>query len=625
MFSIQFIISSIKEYVTKNSNIIILSSDINEDFKSEILTKTQFLINKFTKYCYEIIKDETGKYSKYSSLNKAEIALFVREYNTAQQLIEKTVSLGKQLNEINQVYLAKDVQICIKIANDVETDKIKIFNQEIVNLFDECLIYYRKNKYPKEYYDTRVKYLEYISLFKEKALLFMEEINKFIEDLWLIDNQIFSNKLTDKSETTFLGLTLYSDKTNLIDDFYSIENNNNSSNKSNQVNYDELIYRNYLKIRVLLKLHELLSNMNLKRKSSFILFNIIKFSQGISEFQEFINYSYTTLLKLLDCCNISETKIDSIGCFNSLHNQIILEKNKKMLYDTRKETQIEALNKITTNNYSSQFTEINQTLIKDLRLFNKIKNELIENKENTVYSNELSKRRLNEDEKLNIFYRNKFYKEYLIDANWETLQHQMIIYSINLISLLKKSNEHEEELIDFKSSINKFNTYNVNNLISIYNNIQNVFKDDALIDKKKYELYLLQSLSNYLTLEQQKYLSQSLIENYSSFQTNNTNTNSYNLVKLPYLVRITPNPSNIRFEKTLVNEAISTKNSNVFLYNPWGQQDYLEYYWTNNSYQTVAVEFMNDLDIELALTKVTILFENNSTAFSFPSKFIIIL
>lgn len=103
-----------------------------------------------------------------------------------------------------------------------------------------------------------------------------------------------------------------------------------------------------------------------------------------------------------------------------------------------------------------------------------------------------------------------------------------------------------------------------------------------------------------------------------------------NLLKLPFLVRIIPICSDIKFEsrknpnfaaQKKPNENTETEKNQVenkiFLYNPWEKSDGVNYYWTCNSYQRIYVEFYNPLAIEIKISKIIILFEGIKP-FTFP-------
>ncbi len=100
-----------------------------------------------------------------------------------------------------------------------------------------------------------------------------------------------------------------------------------------------------------------------------------------------------------------------------------------------------------------------------------------------------------------------------------------------------------------------------------------------------------------------------------------------NLIKLPILMKILPVTSEVKFDvvksnkkKTMLEETENTE-SNVFLYNPWERDETINYYWTENSYQKIIIQFYNPLNVELKVNKIVLLCEGNKP-FSFPSKFI---
>ena len=84
-----------------------------------------------------------------------------------------------------------------------------------------------------------------------------------------------------------------------------------------------------------------------------------------------------------------------------------------------------------------------------------------------------------------------------------------------------------------------------------------------------------------------------------------------NVSKLPFLMRIIPVTSNIRFD-VQVNPN-KKKKTDIFLYNPWEQNKFVNnnFYWTTNSYQQIRIQFYNPLDIELDINKIRILFKGN--------------
>lgn len=130
-----------------------------------------------------------------------------------------------------------------------------------------------------------------------------------------------------------------------------------------------------------------------------------------------------------------------------------------------------------------------------------------------------------------------------------------------------------------------------------------------------------------LTSEEQQKISESIIQNSNLLQ----EKIFLNLLKLPFLMRIIPISSDIKFDmkknpnyKPLISEEENKQQSGnkVFLYNPWEKNDGINYYWTANSHQKIFVEFYNPLSIEIKVSKIVIIFEGKKP-FTFPSNYFI--
>jgi hypothetical protein len=94
-----------------------------------------------------------------------------------------------------------------------------------------------------------------------------------------------------------------------------------------------------------------------------------------------------------------------------------------------------------------------------------------------------------------------------------------------------------------------------------------------------------------------------------------------NLIRLPFLVRVVPIISGIKFDVVKTNKIENNNTSTsekIFLYNPWEKDESINYYWTVNSFQKVILHLYNPLQVELKVYKIVILFEGNKP-FSIPS------
>ena len=141
-------------------------------------------------------------------------------------------------------------------------------------------------------------------------------------------------------------------------------------------------------------------------------------------------------------------------------------------------------------------------------------------------------------------------------------------------------------------------------------------------------------LNENLTLEEQTKISESITKNSNLLQ----DKIFLNLNKIPYLVRIIPLCSEIKFDmkknpnykppKSHENDENYNKIKNseignkVFLYNPWEKNEGINYYWTSNSHQKIFVELYNPLAIEIKISKIVIIFEGEKP-FSFPGDYFI--
>ena len=125
---------------------------------------------------------------------------------------------------------------------------------------------------------------------------------------------------------------------------------------------------------------------------------------------------------------------------------------------------------------------------------------------------------------------------------------------------------------------------------------------------------------NLLTEEQQK-ISESITQNSSLLQ----EKIFLNLIKLPFLVRVIPISSDIKFDMKknpkfvapISEEENKQIGNKIFLYNPWEKNEGINYFWTANSHQKIFVEFYNPLSIEIKVSKIIIIFEGKKP-FTFP-------
>jgi len=152
-----------------------------------------------------------------------------------------------------------------------------------------------------------------------------------------------------------------------------------------------------------------------------------------------------------------------------------------------------------------------------------------------------------------------------------------------------------------------------------------------------YGIAQIQILGDYLSITEQKYIFDFISKNSNLLQ----EKIFLNLIKLPYLIRVIPVCSDIKFDSKRNPNYISKENdenfllknqinknlnngkdisqNKIFLYNPWEKSDGINYYWTCNSYQKIYVEFFNPLLIDIKVSKIIVLFEGNKP-FTFPSK-----
>jgi hypothetical protein len=141
----------------------------------------------------------------------------------------------------------------------------------------------------------------------------------------------------------------------------------------------------------------------------------------------------------------------------------------------------------------------------------------------------------------------------------------------------------------------------------------------------------LQTLAGYLSSENQNKLANEILIDSSLLQ----EKIFLNLLKLPILMKIIPLSSDIKFDirnqsssslmdkvlKPLSQDDVNPDSpAKIFLYNPWEKDDGINYYWTENSFQKVYIQFYNPLSLELKINKIVLIFELNKP-FSFPSNF----
>ena len=157
---------------------------------------------------------------------------------------------------------------------------------------------------------------------------------------------------------------------------------------------------------------------------------------------------------------------------------------------------------------------------------------------------------------------------------------------------------------------------------NIYLCIINYFKSMNNYTKAiAYALSYLQTLVDDLPKVEQK----NIIKGFKTDSLLMQNKLNLSLTRFPILIRVIPISSNIKFDITK-NPKVNGQQEQLFLYNPWEKNATINYYWTQNSYQNISVQFYNNLKTEITLTKIRIIFANSNkddknkqTIISYPS------
>ena len=61
------------------------------------------ILNQYINNSYAVISDESGKFNNFSILEKAEICLFVKEFELSNLLLSRIINLSSQLNQNQQM------------------------------------------------------------------------------------------------------------------------------------------------------------------------------------------------------------------------------------------------------------------------------------------------------------------------------------------------------------------------------------------------------------------------------------------------------------------------------------------------------------------------------------------
>ncbi len=153
-----------------------------------------------------------------------------------------------------------------------------------------------------------------------------------------------------------------------------------------------------------------------------------------------------------------------------------------------------------------------------------------------------------------------------------------------------------------------------------YNLFQNLVNFHRVILNKSLQvascLGYLQTLSSFVSENEQKNI-------FKEIQTDSFFSQQklyLNLIKFPILVKIIPLISKIKFDFNKNLNNIKNEEEEIFIYNPWDKSNNANFYWSENSIQEILVEFYNELNIEIILTKIDLLIESNEKIiFCFPS------
>lgn len=446
-------------------------------------------INNFNSLAFEILGDTVGKYKELTSLNKYELSLIIKDLHNSSLLNSNLFPVLKQMQVTDQYYQCINLNIIRNILNDIDensgSQKMKV-NKEILDSFNELFIFYKKQRNTIDFNITRIKYIEYLSLFEEKISESLLEINKLIEDLFSEVIYLNSTYKTIDSNDIFEPLVLNSTISNELTNF---------------------------KIKILETIMNLLIKMGKKKKASFVAYStILLISKSINSKNN--NDNVINLIKqlfeLLEIPNLTAKPIDSYYLFTPIHNLYISSLTKRYLHDVR--------NKNENNNLKLKdkdkmnFKEINTDFCNN-NLMDIVIDEIVSNVQNDKkselnidnkfgnYKNEFVKKRLLEDQVLSVFDKNRLYKKFTNSSYFNTV-HLQILYSY--ISLIRNDNFGESKLM---------------------------------------YLNVLQSLNEFMPREMQIFLTNNLLE----LKGISINKN-LNLLNMPILVSIIPLHSKISFD-----------------------------------------------------------------------------
>lgn len=571
-----------------------------------------------------------NKYNNQKNLNlnfndKIKLAFVTKQYDKAIDLINSSISIAKKVNELNELNKGKENLIAYLVTMDIINNKGCFYNEEIANLLNECITYYKKNKKIINYYNNYLKLIEYLSNF-----LNINNVIKAYKEHEIEKNKItFNIKLYDKVYSNF---NLLSNKL--------LEEIDNSSNilLSNFDKYE----KNYLKIYFLIKLNNIYISLNFNKKRTLINSFILKYASQSKKLLSFAIYVFCEISNDINIANVFNLKIKKYNDFLFIQNQLIkykyiknfvrvcndddikkeklclltvlnnLEKSK-LGSSINKNNNIEENNKNYLNNtFSSILTEENYYKTEDmfqyfdLNQLEYIGIDVIKNN----YFKEYHKKTFNkkiEKQYFDIFSRNCLFKHYIPNPYYSSLQHnffKIVIYS-DLFKLNVKSIEDD--------ILNK-NIYSNSSLTLFINNI-----------KLSYLINYLQTLHNYLSIEDQQYIANCIEAHNNKF---NYDKIYCNINNLPFILEVIPQISNIKFNKVINTTADKNKNSSkdssVFLYNPWDNKLLnIEYYWTEDSFQYITIKMINPLSIKLHIYKLVLIIEGSAVVYNYPSMLLI--
>ena len=569
------------EFYTKNLNV-----------KSLNIPDSNLLSNKTNFYCYLLfIFDSKEEFnSKDSSTNN--IINMLSSRNTPKELSHLLIICNKNL-DLSFITNILDKNT-YNIINTWENNNIKKNHKEFENVLKNILIKYRINAVnQKLYIDQKIE--EDLKIKKN-----LEILDSYIK----IGNYQKSIEYLRELKRSFKlpkVLALFNECQVLVN--FLIDYNNSFIKGDNKMEYKKEIENGFL--------------------------DAIEDYRYINQVYLMVN-AYLKLLYYLSYFNTIEMKQNI--------NDIIYNLLDEKMDDDSKSKMFSNISFLIYLNLSHVFNKIHFKRKFFLLLFRAYKDYLNNYKINELYGNlsyidllikNIEKYFLKDNTKIEINYYNYNYETYLQFCNIIKKSHYN---PMNFIFVnnneLKQENFDNNYLQKGPLSINGiFKGYHkvfhhiIWDLIQkkIYNILMKYYKGIKNYDKTiLFSLELLQICYDILPIEKQTKFVNIIQKKSSKIKY----INSFNSVNIPILLKIIPQPSDIKFDCISQNE---DKGDDLFIFNPWSKknENNINYYWTLNSIQSIIIIVYNPLSIEITLNEVKLLYNiknknsDNNNLFNF--------